>query len=152
MDHLSAPAGSPTERRTGLTYSSLGVEVEEPLFLDEAEDKGAAGGNPEPPSPFDLFADENELAPPAETILGIASPVVRPAVPPTAAPRSVPQPARVERPVPTRDLFTQQSSPNRRVGLVALLVLIAATAVFATAQACQLNRAPRAASTEQPGR
>ena len=94
MDHLSAPAGSPTERRTELKYSSLGVEVEEPLFLDEAEDHAAAGGNPEPPSPFDLFADEKELGPPAQTILGIASPVVRPAVPPTAAQRSVPQPQR----------------------------------------------------------
>ena len=75
MDDLSAPAGSDAERRTGLTYSSIGVEVEEPLFLDEAEGDGASAGQPDPPSPFELFADEEALRPGPATLLAVPSPV-----------------------------------------------------------------------------
>src|SRR3954453_19611556 len=94
MDDLSAPAGSDAERRTGLTFSSIGVEVEEPLFLDEAESAGASGAQPDPPSPFDLFADEEDLRPAPATLLAVPAPLARRTAPPgqesPAAPRRRP--------------------------------------------------------------
>jgi len=152
MDHLSAPAGARTDRGTGVTYTSIGVEVEEPLFLDEAEGHGEAAGKPEPPSPFDLFADENELRPATENLLVVPAAVARPAAPARNASPAVPRPAQGKPAVEARELFTQPSSPRHRVSLVALFVLVAATTMFITVQACQLNRAPKAANTAQPGR
>jgi hypothetical protein len=149
MDDLSAPAGSDAERRTGLTYSSIGVEVEEPLFLDEAEGDGASAGQPDPPSPFELFADEEALRPGPATLLAAPSPVAGRAA--TAWPGSpgAPRPARAIPNLEAGELFAQSSSPRQRVSLVALFVLVAAGAMFVTVQACQVNRGPGTGSAAQ---
>ena len=149
MDDLSAPAGPDAERRTGLTYSSIGVEVEEPLFLDEADSHGTSAGQPDPPSPFELFADEEALRPGPATLLAVPSPVAGRAVTAWQESPGAPRPARAIPSVEGRQLFAQSSSPRQRVSLVALFVLVAAGAMFVTVQACQLNRGPGTGSAAQ---
>src|SRR4051794_22792382 len=152
MDDLSAPAGSSPERRTGLTFSSIGVEVEEPLFLDEPESDGASGAQRDPPSPFDLFADEEDLRPAPATLLAVPAPLARGTAAPWQQSPAAPHATRIAPSVEARELFTQSSSPRQRVSLVALFVLAAAAAMFVTVQACQLNRAPSTESSAGAGR
>jgi len=114
-------------QRTDVSFTSIGVEVEEPLFLDETEAHGPSRPTTDGPSPFDLFADEND--------------------PPPAAPRPTP-------PVSSSELSTNRAttSGSSTLNLVALFVLVAATTMFVTVQACQVNRGAGTAGVAQPGR
>ena len=56
--------GEPTTASDGPTEraaSPIGVEVEEPLFLDEPADYGVSAAAQHNPPAFELFADENPV-------------------------------------------------------------------------------------------
>ncbi|MEO7272589.1 MAG: hypothetical protein ABI211_11360 [Vicinamibacterales bacterium] len=161
MDHLAAPAKAATAHRAGVSFTSIGVEVEEPVFLDEADAPDVTVRDADRPSPFDLFADEETLAHPAPELpaapASVATPAVRAAaVRPVTAPRgtwpATGTPDRVKRTVEAPELFkTHSTSTTGSISLVALFVLVAATTMVMTVQACQVSRAPQAAGLAQPG-
>ena len=167
MDDLAVTAPPATAQPTGLAFTSIGVEVEEAVFLDESEEPAAGVRESDRPSPFDLFADEADLPLTAPPLLAEPTPLARPAadsprpaaavVPGSAAARGAltpaTRPARAKRAVEGPELFTSHTAPRPgTVRLVALFVLVATTTMFLTVQACEINRAPGSASLSQPGR
>jgi hypothetical protein len=163
MDLLAGPAKAATAHRAGVSFTSIGVEVEEPLFLDEDGGHDVAPRDADRPSPFDLFADENDLQPPspappaAPAPAPVATPPARDAAGRSAAsrPTSISTPATMPAPVkPTvaaPELFNTYSRSNTgRVSLVAAFVLIATTTMLVAGQACQVIGGPRTASLAPP--
>jgi hypothetical protein len=157
MDTIERPAAAAqaaTVQRHGLTFTSIGVEVEDAVFLDEADGHGLPPQAADSPSPFDLFPDERELAAPVataprtETLLLESKRVKAPRL---EATRSEPRLAakRVEAP----DLFSRSAAPTTvNVKLITLFVLVATTTMFLTVRACDANRGLGGAGWTQPGR
>jgi len=142
---MTHPAGLPEEattNRSKVSYTSIGVEVEEALFLDEAEGHGVPAGTPDKRSAFELFADEDELRPaPVETLLAAPSPLRAASASSEDGWISVLNPAMGRPTDQAMELFGRHTnSMGRGIKLVTLFLLVAAMA-FGTVQACQVNRA-----------
>jgi hypothetical protein len=115
-DAVSGVSVAPAAPDAGPT---IGVEVEEPLFLDESLEYLPAGRPPQGGSPFDLFADEDtpEAAPPLRAPLGRYARAPRPS-----------------------EAVRQHSDHRPRVSprVLAILSIAAAAAAFAAVRAWQV--------------
>lgn len=98
---------------------TIGVEVEEPLFLDESLEYLPAGRPPQGGSPFDLFADEDTLDP---------------------TPRSRPAAGRLSMPLRYAQTARPDGNRHRHVGprVLVILSIAAAVAAFAAVRAWQI--------------
>jgi hypothetical protein len=112
---VSAAPPAPDARPT----IAVGVEVEEPLFLDESLEYLPAGRPPQGGSPFDLFADE-------ETPAGTA--------PARPAPGRFGSPLRHAQPAPRHDDGRLHVSPR----VLVILSIAAGIAAFAAVRAWQI--------------
>jgi len=135
IERQAAPAPAAIAERHGLTLPSIGVEVEEAVFLDEADGHGLPPLPSDNPSPFDLFADERELAAAPAPVPGtvLLEPSRVHASRPEPGPAE-PDPAtnRIEAPA----LFS--GSPAATAGNVSrlMLLLLAAATIVLTLRAC----------------
>jgi hypothetical protein len=135
IERPAAPAPAATAERHGLTFPSIGVEVQEAVFLDEADGHGLPPLQSDSPSPLDLFADERELAAPAPAPATVLLEPGRVYAPPPEPARTASDPAAngIEAPA----LFS--GSPATTAGNVTrvmLLLLAAAATLVLTLRAC----------------
>jgi hypothetical protein len=136
IERQAVPAPAAIAERHGLTFPSIGVEVEEAVFLDEADGHGLPPLPSDSPSPFDLFADERELAAapaPVHATVLLEPRRVDPSRPEPAPAGTDPAANRIEAPA----LFGR--SPAATAGTVTrlmLLLLAAAAAIVLTLRAC----------------
>jgi hypothetical protein len=114
---VSATPPAPDARRT--VGVEVGVQVEEPLFLDESLEFLPTGRPPQGGSPFDLFADEDtpeSIGGARPRLGGFSGPLLR-------APRRMPDHAR---------------RPHVSPRVLVLLGIAAALAAFASVRAWQI--------------